>query len=51
MADKTFEDVLGAFSLRERRRSETGSVIGVWIEVGGRRTWFHPQEILVEKLS
>jgi len=50
MGDKTFEDALGEFTLKEQGRPETGSLIGVWIEIGGRRAFFQPQEILVEKL-
>ncbi|NQT08457.1 hypothetical protein HQ586_05210 [Candidatus Bathyarchaeota archaeon] len=50
MTGKTFEDALGEFRFKEKAQPETSSVIGVWIEVGSRRTWIHPQEILVEKL-
>jgi hypothetical protein len=50
MWDTFFEDMLGEFTLRERRRLELGSVIGVWVEAGGRRAYFQPQEPLVEKL-
>jgi hypothetical protein len=49
MWDTFFEDMLGEFTLRERRRLELGSVIGVWVEAGGRRAYFQPQEPLVEK--
>ena len=43
LGDTTFEDALGEFSIRKRRRPETGSVLGVWIEAGGRRVWFEPR--------
>jgi len=49
MGDRTFEDMLGEFTLKEMDRIETGTVIGVWIEVGGGRAYFQPQPIFVEK--
>jgi len=50
MDDKTFEDMLGEYTLREKRKLETGSLIGTWIEIDGGRTLFQPQEHHVEKL-
>ena len=49
MGDAGFEDMLGEFRLRGRGRLETGSVIGVWIEVGHERILFQPENGLVEK--
>ena len=49
MGDKTFEDALGEFTLREKGRLETGSLVGVWVEIDGGRALFQPQNLLVEK--
>ena len=49
MRDKTFEDALGEFTLKERDRVETGDLIGTWIEIDGGRALFQPQESFVEK--
>ena len=39
----------GKFRLEEMGWPETGTLIGVWIEAGGRRAWFQPLESFVEK--
>jgi len=49
MRDKTFQDALGEFTLKERKHTETGDLIGVWIEIDGGRALFHPQGKLMEK--
>jgi len=49
MRDKTFQDALGEFTLKERKYTETGDLIGVWIQIDGGRALFHPQEIIIEK--
>lgn len=49
MRDKTFEDMLGEFVLKEKRKVKTGTVIGVWIEIDGGRALFQPHNLFVEK--
>jgi len=50
LGDTDFEDALGEFTIRKRRRPETGSVLGVWIEVWGLRAWFEPHGTFARKL-